>query len=152
MKRKSQSTSNTHGDQFFINLSSSVTGRQLYEQERKNEINTEAAKRRKDADTDGGHAGFYQVVLKEMWEDEEDQQAYEKRAEEVESDIPRCAFLDLSYGYDLTRPGHLRNQKEFMKAAWFALKTLCQNGKLGPAEMMLFFAFRDEHGDLDSGV
>jgi hypothetical protein len=45
-----------------------------------------------------------------------------------------------------------RNQQEFVKGAWTALKTLCQNGQLGPAEMMLFFAFRDEHGDLDSGM
>ena len=96
MKRKGQSSrSNACGDQFLIKLSSHVTGRQLYEQEHKDEINAEATKRRKDANSDGGHAGFYQAVLKEMWEDEEDQEAYEKRAEESDNNIPQCVVLNL---------------------------------------------------------
>ena len=46
-------------------------------------------KRRQDANGDGSHAGFYQSVLKEMWEEAEDQEEYEKRAEEATNDATR---------------------------------------------------------------
>jgi hypothetical protein len=35
---------------------------------------------------------------------------------------------------------------------WKQLKTICQNGKLGHAEVMLLFAYRDKEGDVASGV
>jgi hypothetical protein len=46
----------------------------------------------------GGHASFYQEVLKEMWDVEKEQEAYEKRAEEAAGDIYQFAlFLTLIY-------------------------------------------------------
>jgi hypothetical protein len=39
-----------------------------------------------------------------------------------------------------------------MAVMWKQLKNLCQNGKLGHAKMMLLFAFRDEEGDVNSGM
>lgn len=92
------SQSHASGDQYFIKLSSHITGRQLYEQEHKDKINAEATARRVDASQGGGHAGFYQEVLKEMWDAEEEQEAYEKRAEEAAGDIYQFAlFLTLIY-------------------------------------------------------
>jgi hypothetical protein len=46
----------------------------------------------------------------------------------------------------------LRNQENFVPAAWNALKSTCQNGTLGPAEMLLFYAFRGAEGSVISGV
>jgi hypothetical protein len=144
------SQSHPSGDQYFIKLSSHITGRQLYKQEHKDEINAEATSRRNDSNQGGGHAGFYQEVLKEMWDAEEERDGYEKRAEAA-SDINQFAlFLTLMYRSNVC--SLLRNQQGFVQSAFGALKTLCQNGKLGPAEMLLLYAFRDEHGDLDSGV
>jgi hypothetical protein len=46
----------------------------------------------------GGHAGFYQGVLKEMWDVQEEREAYEKRAEEATGNIYQFAlFLTLIY-------------------------------------------------------
>ena len=39
-----------------------------------------------------------------------------------------------------------------MPAMWSEMKRMCQDGKLGDGEMMLLFAFRDEVGDVNSGV
>jgi hypothetical protein len=39
-----------------------------------------------------------------------------------------------------------------MRAAWDTLTSLCQNGELGPAEMVLLYGFRNEDGDIDSGM
>ena len=38
-----------------------------------------------------------------------------------------------------------------MRAAYDSLNTLCQNGELGPSEMLLFFGFRNEAGEVDTG-
>jgi hypothetical protein len=95
------SQSRASGDQYFIKLSSHITGRQLYEQERKDEINAEATARRNDSNGGGGHASFYQEVLKEMWdaEEEEEREGYKKRAEAA-SDIYQFAlFLTLMYPF-----------------------------------------------------
>lgn len=45
-----------------------------------------------------------------------------------------------------------RNQEDFPKAAWNALKTLSTNGKLGDAELMLLYSFRDKNGEVDGGM
>lgn len=88
MKRKSQTSQpSASGDQFFIKVFSHVTGRQLYEQEHSKEINAEATRRRMDSNADGSHAGFYQAVLKQMWDDEEEKEEYEKRAKKATNNI-----------------------------------------------------------------
>ena len=45
----------------------------------------------------------------------------------------------------------IRHQERFATAIWKQLNHICRNGKLGHAEMMLLFAFRDEAGDIKSG-
>jgi hypothetical protein len=93
MKRKNPSTQpNASAAKSFIKLASNHTGRQLYEQEHKDEINAEATARRKDGKVDG-HAGFYQAVLKEMWEAEGEREEYEKRAEEAANNISQFAVF-----------------------------------------------------------
>jgi hypothetical protein len=45
-----------------------------------------------------------------------------------------------------------RNQEQFAPAIWKQLDGMCRNGKLGHAEMMLLFAYRDQVGDVKSGL
>jgi hypothetical protein len=73
--------------QSFIKTSSKLTGRQLFEKERKEDINATANERRAESSDAGSHAGMYQKVLKEMWDEESDQEDYEKRAEELKGDV-----------------------------------------------------------------
>lgn len=75
---------------FFDQFIPRQTGRQLFETEHRDDINSEATKRREAAGETGRHAGFYQTVLKEMWNACGDQQAYVKRADEVVNDVVRC--------------------------------------------------------------
>jgi hypothetical protein len=90
LKQQSLSTQpHVSSDQYFINLPSNLTGRQLFEQEHKEDINDEATRRRKDANNTGSHAGFYQAVLKERWESEDTKDTYEKMAEENANDVER---------------------------------------------------------------
>jgi len=92
MRKAARSNPKASGDQFFIKLSSSSTGRQLFEQEHKDRINAEAAKLREDAEPNEKHVGFYQAVLKEMWDAEEDKETYDKRAEEGLCDVPKYVY------------------------------------------------------------
>jgi hypothetical protein len=150
MKRKHRPPNPTNIDQIF-KLSPEITRRQLFEQEHKDEINAIATQRRQGGADGSVHAGLYQMALKEMWKDEPDHEEYEKRARELMANVSRYVICNTC----TILPNNIlaiRNQQEFMKAAWLSLKALCQNGKLGPAEMMLFFAFRDDEGDIDSGM
>ena len=65
---------------------------------------------------------------------------------------PLAILISLHFLYRSNICSLLRNQQGFVQSAFSALKTLCQNGKLRPAEMLLLYAFRDEHGDtMESG-
>jgi len=92
MRKAAQSNPKASADQFFIKLSSGTTGRQLFEQEHKDRINAEAAKRRENAEPNEKHVGFYQAVLKEMWDAEEDKETYDKTAEEGSCDVPKYVY------------------------------------------------------------
>jgi hypothetical protein len=74
--------------QHFINISSDMTGRQLFEKEHKEDINATVTERRVES-SGGSHAGIYQAVLKERWDEETDKEDYEKRAAELKADIPQ---------------------------------------------------------------
>jgi len=92
MRKAAQSNPKASGDQFFIKLSSGTTGCQLFKQEHKDRINAEAAKCCENAEPNKKHVGFYQVVLKEMWNAEEDKETYDKRAEEGLCDVPKYMY------------------------------------------------------------
>ncbi|KAE9383145.1 hypothetical protein BT96DRAFT_951598 [Gymnopus androsaceus JB14] len=68
----------------------------------------------------------YQKVLMEMWE-KTDQDDYNERAK----------------GIDVND-----NQKQFKEVIYSALCALCQNGQLGPCEMMILTGFRDKDNNL----
>jgi hypothetical protein len=75
--------------QSFIETSSNMTGRQLFEKERKSDINATVSNRREESSEGGPHAAVYQTVLKDMWDEEPDKEEYEKRAKELTADIPQ---------------------------------------------------------------
>jgi hypothetical protein len=92
MKRK-RGVCGTRGDGTEdkpIKLFEDTTGRQLFEESNKDQINKEAAERRLSAST-SNHAGHYQTVLKEMWEDldEDEREKYNCTAQEQSRDIFR---------------------------------------------------------------
>jgi hypothetical protein len=71
-----------------LNLFEDITGRQLFEEAHKKNINEEATWRRKSSPSDH-HAGHYQAVLREKWEglDESERENYNNQARENASDI-----------------------------------------------------------------
>jgi hypothetical protein len=78
-----------NASQSFIKTSSNMSGRQLFEKERKGDINATVTERREESSDGSSHAGVYQTVLKEMWDEEPDKEEYEKRAKELTADIPQ---------------------------------------------------------------
>ena len=96
-KPTQKSHTNESGDQLFTSLS--LTGRKLFEQQHKDEINAEATKRRKGSKDGESHAGFYQATLKDMWEATEDQEAYEDKAEAISSDIAKCMYYIVAFSH-----------------------------------------------------
>lgn len=87
LKRQTNTPKSTClADNPFVKFSSHITGRQLFEREKKDQINTLASIRKNEMDG-GSHAGFYQEVLKEMWDDEKDTENYEERAKNLKGDI-----------------------------------------------------------------
>jgi len=89
MKKNRASEINLSTKQSFIKTSSNITGRQLFEKEHKDEINATATERREESSDRDSHAKFYQIVLKEMWDEEEEKEDYEKRANELMADVPQ---------------------------------------------------------------
>ena len=86
--KKDKSASFASTQEYFIKYSTDITGHRLFETEHKDKINGIAAERRRAAGSDNGHhAGYYQTILKEMWEAEEDQEKYKLRAAEHGADI-----------------------------------------------------------------
>ncbi|KAJ3752229.1 hypothetical protein EV360DRAFT_88954 [Lentinula raphanica] len=74
---------------------------------------------------DNGGA-FYQRALTALWK-AADQDAYEKKAR----------------GHDL-----FKNQEKFPSVIKTALEALCENGALGPMEILFMSGFRNEHNEL----
>ncbi|KAJ3966386.1 hypothetical protein EV361DRAFT_1036946 [Lentinula raphanica] len=74
---------------------------------------------------DNGGA-FYQRALTALWK-AADQDAYEKKAK----------------GHDL-----FKNQEKFPSVIKTALEALCENGALGPMEILFMSGFRNEHNEL----
>ncbi|KAJ7893947.1 hypothetical protein B0H14DRAFT_3662062 [Mycena olivaceomarginata] len=86
-------------------------------------------------DTGVNEAAAYQVILKEMWDglSTEEKSDWDSQAEDETGDIEL-------------------NQKEFSTNIHLALKSLCQGGLIGDAEMILFYGFRNiKNGDLLAG-
>ncbi|KAJ7933557.1 hypothetical protein B0H13DRAFT_1856059 [Mycena leptocephala] len=88
------------------------------------------------ADTSINAAAAHQIVLKEMWDalSAEEKSDWDSQAEDEAADVES-------------------NQKEFSTNIHLALRSLCQGGLLGDAEMILFYGFRDtKNGDLLAGT
>ncbi|KAE9393538.1 hypothetical protein BT96DRAFT_943869 [Gymnopus androsaceus JB14] len=118
-----------------------AAGKSLFEKENKEEIlqlmkkKLNALRANNTANSGDGHkenkwkenAGAeYQKVLTEMWE-KTDQDDYNERAKGINVND---------------------NQKQFKEAIYSALCALCQNGQLGPCEMMILTGFRDKDNNL----
>ncbi|KAJ7664645.1 hypothetical protein DFH06DRAFT_1324184 [Mycena polygramma] len=81
-------------------------------------------------------SGTYQTALKTLWDelDSETKLEWDAKAEEECGDVAK-------------------NQEEFHTNIHQALRSLCQSGIVGDAEMLLFYAFREpECGDLKAGT
>jgi len=70
-----------------VKFNNEITGRQLFEQDHKSDINAKATQLRESTAKGGPFAGFYQSALKEMWEQQEDKDGYEARAKDAKADI-----------------------------------------------------------------
>ncbi|KAJ7922587.1 hypothetical protein B0H13DRAFT_1865608 [Mycena leptocephala] len=118
----------------LIKFTSILNGRQLFARDFHDEIGAIAAQRV--ADTSINAAAAHQIVLKEMWDalSAEEKSDWDSQAEDEAADVES-------------------NQKEFSTNIHLALRSLCQGGLLGDAEMILFYGFRDtKNGDLLAGT
>ncbi|KAJ7652292.1 hypothetical protein B0H17DRAFT_1147412 [Mycena rosella] len=118
----------------LLQFASVLTGRQLFARDMHDNIAALA----KDfvAETGTNDAAAYQKVLKDMWDplDASEKSTWDTKAEE------ECGDVSV-------------NQQGFASNIHLALRSLCQYGHVGDAEMVLFYAFRDEaSGDLLSGT
>jgi hypothetical protein len=89
-KRVASGINDAGGPEKPIKLFQEKTGRQLFEDAHKEEINKVATERRiTEGSGSGKHAGRYQAVLKEKWEalDDKKRQEYEKAAQEHSEDV-----------------------------------------------------------------
>ncbi|KAJ7933208.1 hypothetical protein B0H13DRAFT_1856242, partial [Mycena leptocephala] len=121
----------------LLKLTSILNGRQLFARDFHDEIGAIAAQRV--ADTSINAAAAHQIVLKEMW----DALSAEEKSD-WDSQARQRMKLPMS---------NRINQKEFSTNIHLALRSLCQGGLLGDAEMILFYGFRDtKNGDLLAGT
>lgn len=123
----------------------SVTGRELWYSEHRDDVKARVSDFTK-----------YQTVVKEMWDalGDEIRAGYSKRASECHMDTARCVTILYHFFRCLVFSNHLNlnsNQKAFVAHMIDALRFLCQSGRLGNAEMMVWYGFRDENGALKSG-
>ncbi|KAJ6524943.1 hypothetical protein B0H19DRAFT_1085066 [Mycena capillaripes] len=124
----------------LLKFTSILNGRQLFARDFHDEIGAIATQRV--ADTGINAAAAHQIVLKEMWDalSAEEKSDWDSQAEDEAADVE-------SGNEDR------RNQKEFSTSIHLALRSLCQGGFLGDAEMILFYGFRDtRNGDLLAGT
>ncbi|KAJ7764240.1 hypothetical protein B0H16DRAFT_1883519, partial [Mycena metata] len=118
----------------LLKFRSVPSGRQLFARDTHDDIMVAAKQHSLDKGTNA--AGAYQWALKSAWDslDSEEQLEWEAQAED------ECGDVEL-------------NQKEFDKNMQLALRSLCQDGILGDAEMVLFYGFRSpNNGDLQVGA
>ncbi|KAJ6470130.1 hypothetical protein C8R47DRAFT_1222763 [Mycena vitilis] len=118
----------------LLKFTSILSGRQVFARDVHDDIL--AASQQRVADTGANEAATYQVVLKEMWDDlsAEEKSDWDVKAEDEAGDVSI-------------------NQAEFSENIHLALRSLCQGGLLGDAEMMLFYAYREvESGDIQAGT
>ncbi|KAJ7937742.1 hypothetical protein B0H13DRAFT_1852375 [Mycena leptocephala] len=118
----------------LLKFTSILNGRQLFARDFHDEIGAIAAQRV--ADTGINAAAAHQIALKEMWDalSAEEKSDWDSQAEDEAADVES-------------------NQKEFSTNIHLALRSLCQGGLLGDAEMVLFYGFRDtKNGDLLAGT
>ncbi|KAJ7667332.1 hypothetical protein B0H17DRAFT_1142821 [Mycena rosella] len=130
----SSGSSNIRKTNPLLKFSATTTGRQLFATENHDAI-TSAAKQR-GLDTKNKNAAAYQNILKERWDalSGADQAGWNEQAETIAGDVSK-------------------NQAEFVPAIQSALRELCLGTFLGPAEMVLFYAFRETAGgDLIAGT
>ncbi|KAJ7924291.1 hypothetical protein B0H13DRAFT_1864156 [Mycena leptocephala] len=118
----------------LLKFTSILNGRQLFARDFHDEIGAIAAQRV--TDTGINAAAAHQIALKEMWDalSAEEKSDWDSQAEDEAADVES-------------------NQKEFSTNIHLALRSLCQGGLLGDAEMVLFYGFRDtKNGDLLAGT
>ncbi|KAJ7653879.1 hypothetical protein DFH06DRAFT_1329974 [Mycena polygramma] len=118
----------------LLKFTSILNGRQVFARDMRDDILS--ASQQRVADTGANEAATYQVVLKEMWDDlnAEEQSDWDVKAEDEAGDVSI-------------------NQAEFSQNIHLALKSLCQGGLLGDAEMILFYAYREvESGDIQAST
>ncbi|KAJ7136194.1 hypothetical protein C8R46DRAFT_1047646 [Mycena filopes] len=110
----------------LLKFSSRLTGRQLFARDLHSDIVTGSKQRVADEGTN--EAAAYQIVLKTMWDELDDEQRadWEAKAED------ECGDVAL-------------NQKEFDGNIFLALRGLCEGGLFGDAEMLLLYAFLHSH-------
>lgn len=134
----------------LLKFSTVLTGRQLFARLMKDKV--AAISKQHVADTGVNEAAAYQRVLKELWDacSPDEKADWEGKAEDECGDVATYVPSFLSVPYS---PLPRRNKKEFASNIHQALRSLCQDGLLGDAEMVLFYAFRDEDsGDLLAGT
>ncbi|KAJ7491640.1 hypothetical protein B0H11DRAFT_2008524 [Mycena galericulata] len=107
----------------LLHFSSLLTARQFFARDNNASIHSEASTRLASAGGVGTLGALYQTVLKEKW---------------------NALDEDSKEGW--------QNQKDFCLGMQSALGDLCQGGLLGDAEVLMFYAFRDAKGDLDTGT
>ncbi|KAJ6455060.1 hypothetical protein C8R45DRAFT_1111708 [Mycena sanguinolenta] len=133
-KASSQATAASPGS-LLINFSSVLTGRQLFARERRESINKSTTDRLATT-VHQNSAAMYQTVLKEKWDSlpATDHEAWDVRAAAEAGDV-------------------VQNQRDFVPGMHHALRDLCQNGRLGHAELFLLYAFRaPSDGDIVAGI
>ncbi|KAJ7429372.1 hypothetical protein B0H11DRAFT_2145763 [Mycena galericulata] len=119
----------------LLHFSSLLTARQFFARDNNASIHSEASTRLASAGGVGTLGALYQTVLKEKWNalDEDSKEGWQSKAEKFAGNIEQ-------------------NQKDFCLGMQSALGDLCQGGLLGDAEVLMFYAFRDAKGDLDTGT
>ncbi|KAJ7236558.1 hypothetical protein C8J57DRAFT_1530106 [Mycena rebaudengoi] len=118
----------------LVAFSTERTGRQLFEEQHKDEIEQLADELQGPNSPTIGLA-CYQTALKQLWDglDETTQASFNTQANENSHNIEA-------------------NRAEFRAVAWQSLRELCQGGKLGDVEMLLQFAWRTESGAIHVGL
>ncbi|KAJ7246646.1 hypothetical protein C8J57DRAFT_1241289 [Mycena rebaudengoi] len=109
------------------------TGRELFEQESKDDVANLSKNLQAAAGGTLNPAGCYQTALATLWDGADD----DSKAKFQDAAAEQAQKIDIP-----------RNQTEFEKHIGGALDDLCGGGSLGHAEMVLFASFRDENDAL----
>ncbi|KAJ7932320.1 hypothetical protein B0H13DRAFT_1857148 [Mycena leptocephala] len=123
----------------LLKFTSILNGRQLFARNFHDEIGAISAQRV--ADTGINSAAAHKIVLKDMWDalSPEEKYDWDSQAEDEASDV------ELAY--------ENRRNQEFSTRIHLALRSLCQGGLFGDAEMLLFYGFRDtKNGEFLAGT